>query len=100
MFRARAGPLQEDGGFALAELRLKQLAVRTEAVVLHFAIERVGTGGAVRGLHDKQQPLARRAQVSQPPALHHPAAMHAAAREQHIEPVAPEFLEDGPHRRS
>jgi hypothetical protein len=43
-------------------------------------------------LDHKQQAFAGRAQVPQSPALHHPAAMHAAAREKDVEPVAPEIF--------
>lgn len=45
---------------------------------------------------DKKQPLARRAQMPQPPALHHPAAMHAIPGKEHVPFVPPELRDHKP----
>lgn len=77
---------------------MKATEIRTLGVHLGYALLHVSAGRAVRGFDHKKQLLTRRAQVPQPPALHHPAAMHAAPWEEHVKLVAPELRNQGLHR--
>src|SRR4051812_42316701 len=85
------GTLQEDRRLALPEPRLERFAMFAQPVLLHLAEKRMPAGRAMRCDDQVKTPGAERTKMPVASLLHHPSALDADAREDHVEPVAPEL---------